>query len=139
MPEQDIRDIARRYVEGAINGGNPGIIDEVVASDAVFHIPAAPGGVVRGIAALRHFREELRAAFPDFHFAIASIIAEGDEVSWRGTASGAQRQEFNGLAPMGRHASFMAGEFYRFVNGKIVEGWVFYDTRSVRQQLGASG
>jgi predicted ester cyclase len=87
---------------------------------------------------LRDFREALAAAFPDFHFAIASIVAEGDEVAWRGTAAATQRKGFDGLAPMGRHAGFMVGEFYRIVNGKIAEAWVFYDTRSVRQQLGAS-
>jgi predicted ester cyclase len=59
-------------------------------------------------------------------------------VAWRGTAAATQRKGFDGLAPMGRHAGFMVGEFYRIVNGKIAEAWVFYDTRSVRQQLGAS-
>jgi steroid delta-isomerase-like uncharacterized protein len=138
MPEQDIRAIARRYVEEVVNQGNMELIDELVAPDVVYHIPSAPGGVARGTEAFRHFREELSAAFPDLHIAIASIIAEGDQVSWRGTAAGSQRKGFDGLTAMGRHAGFMVGEFYRFANGRIAEAWVFYDTRSVRQQLGAT-
>lgn len=137
MPGQDIHDIARRYVEEVINQHNPDVFEELVAADVVYHIPSAPGGVAQGREALRHYRDELTAAFPDIHIAIASVIAEGDEVSWRGTVAGAQRQRFGDIAAMGRHASVTVGEFYRIVNGKIAEAWVFYDTRSVRQQLGA--
>ncbi len=137
MPGQDIHDIARRYVEEVINQHNPDVFEELVAADVVYHIPSAPGGVAQGREALRHYRDELTAAFPDIHIAIASVIAEGDEVSWRGTVAGAQRQRFGDIAATGRHASVTVGEFYRIVNGKIAEAWVFYDTRSVRQQLGA--
>lgn len=138
MPDQDIHDIARRFVEEAINQRNMAVFDELVAPDVIYHVPSAPGGVAQGRDALRHLRNDLVAAFPDLHIAIASIIAEGDEVSWRGTVAGAQRQRFGDIAPMGKHAGVAVGEFYRIVNGKIAGAWVFYDTRSVRQQLGAN-
>ena len=138
MAEQDIRDIARRYVEEVVNQGNMGLLDDLVSPDVVFHIPVAQHGLLRGIEALRSFREEVRAAFPDFHFTVASMITQGEEVSWHGTAAGSQRKEFAGISPMGKHTSFMVGEFLRIIDGKIVEGWVFYDTQSARQQLGAT-
>jgi steroid delta-isomerase-like uncharacterized protein len=79
----------------------------------------------------------LRAAFPDIHFDLEDVLAEGDKVVIRWTCTGTHRGEFRGIAPTGKRVSFPGMNIYRLRDGKIVERWGVEDGLSLLQQLGA--
>ena len=76
------------------------------------------------------------AGFPDLHVTIEDMIAEGDKVVARLTASGTQQGAFLGIPSTGKHATISDIEVVRIVNGKFVEIWVQADFLGLLQQLG---
>ena len=88
-----------------------------------------------------------RAAFPDLHFTVDSIVAEGDvvmcEVSFQGTHLGEFQLipplEGPNLLPNGK--AFRVKHFHRFRlrEGKIVEHFAVRDDLAMFRQLGHLG
>lgn len=124
----------RRMIEEAWNRGNLAVVDELLAVDAVdHHDPDVPSFAT-------HMKEEItkfHRAFPDFHFAIEDMVAEGDKVAFRATISGTHQGEFNGIPPTGRRIAFEHIHITRFVDGKGVDHWAVFDFLGMLQQLGA--
>ncbi len=78
-----------------------------------------------------------RASFPDIHVAIEDMIAEGDKVVTRITATGTQTGEFMGMPPSGKAIRVEAIGISRIVDGKSVEYWESFDALGLMHQLGA--
>jgi predicted ester cyclase len=68
---------------------------------------------------------------------LEDLIAEGDKVVGRFTASGTQQGEFMDIPPTGKPFTLMEIRIYRINNGKIVECWGLFDQMGLMQQLGA--
>ena len=128
--------LARRNVEEIWNQGNLSVIDELVAPNATFHDPAVPGGKFTGPEGFRQFVQIYRGAFPDVRLTIEDLIAEGDKVVSRWTATGTQKGELMGIAPSGKRVTVTGCNIDQYQNGKIVEGWASYDMLGLLQQLG---
>lgn len=79
-----------------------------------------------------------RDAFPDFYVTLDALIAEGDEVAYRWTARGTHQGEFLGAAPTGKEITATGMVFFRFMAGKIAEGWTNWDALGLMQQIGAN-
>jgi predicted ester cyclase len=77
----------------------------------------------------------LLLAFPDLHFTIEDMFAEGDKVATRWTIRGTHRGEFMGLPPTGNQVTWSGINITRVVEGKLVEDWVEQDTPGLMQQL----
>ena len=75
-------------------------------------------------------------AFPDLHFTIEELIAEGDKVAGRYTARGTHKGELMGIPPTNNAISLTVSEIYRIADGKITEHWVILDALGMMQQLG---
>jgi predicted ester cyclase len=75
-------------------------------------------------------------AFPDLHFTVEDMIAEGDKVVARITMSGTQQGAFMGIPPTGKHVAFTAIDINRIAGGKSVEHWWEMDALGLMQQLG---
>lgn len=75
-------------------------------------------------------------AFPDIHWTIKDMVAEGDRVAARFTVTGTQQGEWNGAPASGR--KFEAGGIFtaRIENGRIVEEHEDADLLGMMQQLG---
>jgi len=86
--------VIRRLVEEVYNGNNLDLLDELVAQDVVNH--SAVPEHQHGIEGFRHVNSWVRDAFSDAHYRIDDMIAEGDMVACRITASGTQDGEFRG-------------------------------------------
>ncbi len=134
MSVEQNKAVVRRLVEEVINRGNIGLFDELVASDLVDH--ALPPGFPPGAQGTKQFFGLLRAAFPDFHYTIEDMVAEGDYVVQRLTAQGTMKGEFMGMPPNGKHAVWSSMDFARLKDGKVVEYWGIEDQLSMLQQLG---
>jgi steroid delta-isomerase-like uncharacterized protein len=127
--------VVRRYIDEVINGRNLRVAEELIAPGWVDHF--AGEGSEPGLGGFKRAFLAFREAFPDVRFALDDIVAEGDKVVYRGTASGTHKGPFLGIPATGR--SFSAAEVHivRVVDGKIVERWGLFDIASMLQQLGA--
>ena len=78
----------------------------------------------------------VRNAFPDIHFTVDDVIAEGDKVVHRWTLVATHKKEFRGIQPTGKKVTIWAIGIERIVDGKFVETWERYDTLGMMRQLG---
>lgn len=134
VPEQ-VRAIARRFIEEVFNQGRLDVIDELVAGDAVEHesLPIATGEMRTD---LRTWLAELRTAFPDYHLELDDVIAEGDRVATRGRITGTNTGSLLGMPPTGRPICVDAIDIIRIEDGRIVEHWGIADGQAMARQLG---
>jgi predicted ester cyclase len=114
---------------------NPDLVDEVYASDVVWHEP--DGEEIPGTEEAKQFISLYKTAFPDMTITVEDVVAEGDKVvtrvSTRGTHQG-ETEEFG--PPTGRQIEGDIVTISRIEGGKIVEDWDSYDNLSLLQQLG---
>jgi predicted ester cyclase len=79
----------------------------------------------------------LKAAFPDAHWEILELIAEGDAVAMHVAWSGTHRGPFMGLEPTGRSFSDVHHVYlFRVRGGKVTEYKAVRDDVSLMRQLG---
>lgn len=90
-----------------------------------------------GRAGFLAYRDEVRAAFPDFVCEIRSMVANGTgDVAARMRFHGTHHGEFWGVAPTGRRIDYAGAAFFtNDGNGKIGAIWVLGDLVAVRRQL----
>jgi steroid delta-isomerase-like uncharacterized protein len=135
MPEEDPKKtLYRRFVEDIINGGRYELIPEIFDPGYVDHSapPGAPGGLGGVEAVFRMFR----GGFPDVHFDIKSMLAEGDKVATRVIGSGTHDGAFMGIAPTGNKATWGSHGIFRVDAGRIVEHWGQPDILALLAQIG---
>jgi predicted ester cyclase len=75
-------------------------------------------------------------AFPDNHFTLEDMVAEGDKVVWRYSATGTHKGDFMGIVASGKHVTTSGIVISRVVNGKLQEDWECADELGLMQQLG---
>jgi len=123
--------IVRRFIE-EWNKRNLAALDEFTAADYF-----DPSLQVRGLEAYKQLLTMVLKGFPDWHETIEDIIAEGDKVWVRYTATGTHTGEFRGLAPTGKKFTETGVLIWRIVDGKIVEKEsAVYDELDFLKQLG---
>lgn len=132
MSVEENKATVRRFWE-EINKGNQAVLDELYATDFVLHIPLQLNGLER----LKPYMSRLFIAFPDYHAIVEDMVAEGDKVATRLTASGTHQGEFLGIAPTGKQMTWTLTHINRIVGGKVVEGWQMTDRLDLLQQMGA--
>jgi predicted ester cyclase len=133
MPESsfDPRIPVRRYFEEVANGHRLELADELFAPEF-----GSPGPVV-GPDAARAALRSMWAAFPDLHFEIDELVAEGDRVVAKVTYTGTQRGRFLGIEPTGRSVRFTGVEMAIVRDGLIArEAWHVIDHLEIQKQLG---
>jgi predicted ester cyclase len=111
----------RRAYEELWNRGNLSVADELIAPDFINH--AASPGSNRGPESMRGSVTWARNAYPDVHFEIEELVAEGDIVAGRLTMSGTHEGSLMGEPPTGRSVRNNHMHFVRFRDGKAVEHW----------------
>lgn len=135
MSVEENKALIRRWIEEFFNQGKLDYAEEIFAPDFVQHDPATPGEF-RGPAGARQFATVYRSAFPDVQLTIEDMVAEGDTVVTRWTASGTQQGDLPGIPATGRKATVTGIQIDRIANGKVVEDWLVWDTLGMLQQLG---
>lgn len=126
--------IAERIMLEMWNEGNLGLADQLFARDYVSHDPA---NRVQGTEGVKQLVTKYRTAFPDTHFTIEEMIAEGDKVVTRWKAEGTHRGVLEGIAATGKRVTVAGVTVSRIVNGKVAEDWPAWDALGMMQQLGA--
>ncbi len=135
MSSEENKAIARRWSEELWSKGELAVADEIVAPNYVRHDPGDPF-IVEGSEGVKRLVGGARSLMPDLHITIEDVIAEGDKVVSRYTATGTVTGEFMGRAFTGKETRATAIQIFRIVDGKIVESWANRDDLGLAQQLG---
>ncbi len=115
------KEIIRRWIEEGWNCGNLDIADELYSVDFAAEPMMEGEAQLRGIEAIKEQVREMRAAFPDLHFTVEHLIAEGDTVVGAFHIKGTHQGQLWGMPPTGKRVSFRAIDIWRFRGGKIAE------------------
>jgi predicted ester cyclase len=102
MTSETNKALTRHFMERAFNEGDLTIVDEALVPDGIDHQEPL------GTNFARHLKEVitmLRTAFPDLHFEIHEMLAEGELVAFRSTMTGTHRGPFQGLSPTSKQIS----------------------------------
>ncbi|HMV46824.1 MAG TPA: ester cyclase [Blastocatellia bacterium] len=129
--------IERRFVEEFWNENKLDSVEEFYAADYRRHDPNTPG-VASGPEGVRQVAAMLRAAFPDVRLEIEDMLAEGDLVATRWTATSTHLGEYQGIAPTGKRLSVSGISITRFADGKITDEWVSWDAAGLLNAIGAA-
>jgi steroid delta-isomerase-like uncharacterized protein len=108
----------------------------LMGDDAVLRIgggvvPCDPAGT-SAIAA------QWTTAFPDWHFELKALIAEGDRVVAHMPYTGTHRRPILGIAATQRTCRVDEIVIFRIADGKIAEAWEVYDEAGMWRQLGVA-
>lgn len=125
----------RRFYEEVFHQSNVTAIDEVMAPNFVNHSASQLGLTAGDLEHVTQFVSMVMQVFPDLHYTVEDLVAEGDKVVARLTISGTQQGAFMGMPPTGKHATISDVEIFRITGGKAVENWVQADFLSMVQQL----
>lgn len=126
---------ARRWSEELWGRGNLAVADEIIAPDYVRHDPGDPFPA-HGPEDVKRIVTMLRTMLPDFAIEVEAIVAEGDLVVSRYTATATDTKGYMGMPPTGKAIRTPAIQMFRFANGKIVESWAVRDDLGTLRQLG---
>lgn len=137
MTECEAKDLVARIADEIWNEGKLDVCGEVMAADARYHGPHMPGGTADRDT-WRRAIEMYRSAFPDSHVVYDELIAFGDVVVGRWTATATHTGSLPGLEPTGKRISLDGIQVFRLRDGKIVEGWEQLDMLGMWQQLGVA-
>ena len=124
MPTEKNKALVRRLWEEVWNQNDLAVCDEIFNAEYAEHE--------------RSFVPVLRTAFPDLHFAVEEMIAEGDKVVTRYMFSGTHQSEFMGVATTGKPVKIKCIWIHRVADNRIVEGmdWGIVDMLDMMRQLG---
>jgi steroid delta-isomerase-like uncharacterized protein len=126
---------ARRWSEELWSQGNLAVADEIIAPEYVRHDPGDPFPA-RGPEDVKRIVTMLRTMLPDFSIQVEAMVAEGDMVVSRYTATATDTRGYMGKPPTGRTVRTSAMQMFKFANGKIVESWAARDDLGTLVQLG---
>src|SRR5262247_1420988 len=126
---------ARRWSEELWSEGDLSVADEIIAPDYERHDPGDPFPA-RGPNDVKRIVAMLRTMLPDFRIEVEAMVAEGDFVVSRYTATATDTVGYMGMPPTGKTVRTPAIQIFRFANGKIVESWAARDDLGTLKQLG---
>ena len=117
-----------------LNGRRLDLVDDLVAPDFVDRFGRDPG--LRGPESLKTVARLLFEGFPDLHFRVEDVLAEGDRVALRWTMTGTNTAAFRGFPATGRAVRVPAIVLYRVQAGRLAEFWPLVDLLGLLTQLG---
>jgi len=130
---QENEALVRRYFEEVWAKGNVAAVDDFMAPDYVEH--TGPPGWRPGRDILKQYAAMYHNAFPDVRGTLHDVLAQGDKVAYRWSASGTHLGEWAGVPPTGLHMTTRGITVHRIAGGRCVEGWASADiSRSEEEQ-----
>ena len=127
------RDIIHRYFEEWGNHGDTKAADELIATDVTLRSPPA---VLHSLEEYKKGMAAFHTAFPDLHFTVEDVIAEGDKVVVHWSLRATQQGDYLGRPATGKTVSVPGMSLFRLADGKIQEITVSMDRLGQWQQLG---
>lgn len=132
MSQENIA-VVRRWFEEVWNQRRAETIAELLTEESVCYLDEGP---IRGPA---EFRERMHApflaAFPDLRVEVEDIIAQGDRVAVRWSATGTHAGEGLGCRPTHEKVTNRGITWICVRDGKLQEGWQSSSIREVVREL----
>lgn len=128
--------LVQRFFDEVFNARSDRAAAELIAADFIAHHPSFPDGI-RGPQGIMQNVAFFRGGFPDLRYRVDALIAEGDMVAARWSATGTHKGDFLSIPPTGRPVSITGMDMFRVEDGRLVEAWVNSDFFGLMQQLGA--
>ena len=123
------KELVRKFFEEAINHRDLRLLNDLMSEDYVGAFgEKGPAGFQAQITGLLD-------AFPDIHYTIDELIADGDKVAVRWTWKGTHKAAFTTIPATGRSVTNGGMGIYEFRNGKIVNIHLLTDRLGFLQQL----
>jgi steroid delta-isomerase-like uncharacterized protein len=117
-----------------INRGNLDAASECLAPDLALN------GEQIGREAAKRRDGAMRAAFPDLHYDVEDLVAEGDTVVARWRMTGTHEGDLAGptmsVPPSGRRIDLWGMSLCRIEGGMVAENWERFDMMEFLGQLG---
>src|SRR4051794_5019194 len=126
---EDNKGNVRRLFE-TFNNADLATIDALVGPEYV----GAQGD--KGAAGFKSVVVGLRAAFPDLHYTVDNVLAEGDQVAVRWHWTGTHQGSFRGFPPTGKAVTNTGAGIFRLGGGKIVASVLETDRLGFLEQIG---
>ncbi|HEX9038608.1 MAG TPA: ester cyclase [Ktedonobacterales bacterium] len=136
MSTEDNKALVRRFQDSmleAMRSGNTASVPDTVAPDCVFDMPGMPTTLEGMLQMLPAFH----TAFHDMQLTLGEMLAEGDKVAYRVTATATHTGEFMGIPATGKRVTFTETHIDQIANGKLVRHDGDMDLLGMLQQLGA--
>jgi steroid delta-isomerase-like uncharacterized protein len=134
---EDNKAVVSKFVEEVINQNRMDRADDLVVEDFVELDPLP--GQRQGREGLKEVLGMMRSAFPDIHWALEEMVAEGDTVASRFTWTGTHRGEFLGVPATGRSVVIKGMVMDQLADGKMSKSRILMDSLGMMQQLGVMG
>jgi steroid delta-isomerase-like uncharacterized protein len=126
--------VVGRFLEEVINQNRMDRADDLVVEDFVELDPLP--GQRQGREGLKEVLGMMRAAFPDIHWAVEEMVAEGDTVVTRFTWTGTHREPFLGVPATGRSVTVKGVVIDQLADGRMSRSRILMDSLGMMQQLG---
>ena len=136
MGQAENKALVQRFYDEVWDRGNVQVAHEVFHDDYVRH-DLRPTQAPPGAAGMGAIAAKFRSAFPDAHWRVDLMLAEGDLVAARWTATGTFTGPWGAVEPTGKRAEFSGVNLYRFRGDKVAEIWNHRDDLGLMQQVGA--
>lgn len=132
---EENKTIVNDFITALFTKGDPNAVDDYLAEDFVNNDP--PFGASSDREGMRAAGAMFRSVFPDWHSDLEMLIAEGDLVVERFTASGRHSgSEIMGVPASGVTVTLPGINIFRLRDGRIVERWGRLDDLGFLRQLG---
>lgn len=126
---------ARRFLLEALDGGDVGVLDEILTEDYVDH--SMPPGFPPNADGVRALFPQLKTAMPDARHAIELELLDRDYVVHHVRSQGTNTGPLFGTLPAtGRSAVWNEMHIFRLRDGRIAEHWGVVKVDSIWVQLG---
>jgi steroid delta-isomerase-like uncharacterized protein len=131
------RTIIQRFIEEILNQKNLAVADEIVAENFVELDPFS--GQAQGRQGLKDVLGMFFVGFPDMHWVIEKLIAEGDKVMTRFTWTGSQKGAFMGIPATGKLVKVKGVVIDRVIEGWLVDSRILMDSMGRMERSGCRG
>jgi steroid delta-isomerase-like uncharacterized protein len=126
-------DVIRRWYDEVWSQGNYDAIGDLIAPSHVHD--RAIDEPATGVAEYEANARRWRASFPDLVFTPDELVADGDLVFARWTATGTHEGDYYSIAATGSPVEWEGITLFRFDCGKIADSWIEADSYDFFQQL----
>jgi steroid delta-isomerase-like uncharacterized protein len=132
------KQLVQRWFDEVWNQGSPATIHELFHPDGKAHGFPEPSAILTGPSEFTQAHSLFKEAFSNIKVHLDEVIAEGDNVAARWTATITHTGQALGFPPTNRTTSFSGTSFMHFKDGKIAEAWNHMDFTRVVLELQAA-
>ncbi|HEU5441949.1 MAG TPA: ester cyclase [Ktedonobacterales bacterium] len=108
MSAEEFKATVRRFMEELYNKGNTAVVDELVASEFVYH--TSNPAITPDREGLRKEPAGIRSHFPDLRSTVEDVITEGENGAMRGTLLGTHEGAYRGIPPTHKRVEWSGGD-----------------------------